>query len=486
MSSSLQCLKHTQPLWDYMEQNEFEDDINPDSKGDIIRALCRFLHTLHGEGLCVSPFQFKKTIDSHTTQFSVNTQCDAHEFLTFLLDKLYEEVKKESSPTTLPESRIEETFYGKFKSTVECLECHRVSVTREPYMCVSLPIDGAVEELPLLLHTKSQHLFYLTCKFDDESISIGVLKAEIKKQLIVSELDIYILIDNHPVELLPDAMQLSQILGADRKWDMYAIERDTLLDPGNLISLIKLDIGKSNPPLLLSSQIMCIDNPDLFKIDVKKLVAGPFATESDLSSSLYNFTMSRTAAYTNSGIAYGHIELRPTNRNSHFNDLLKKLPNRSIEIIRHREGEDYGTLQGCLKNFTNIERLQGANQWACEICGKFTDAYKKIEYDVLPRILIVHLKRFKVRCKKNRIKIGKLIKFPQVLEMSTVNATKHTYSLYAIINHVGEIERGHYTAYCRSLVNRSEWLLFDDNKVMPVDAAQLETCNSYVLFYEMI
>ncbi|MDR3737314.1 MAG: ubiquitin carboxyl-terminal hydrolase family protein [Acidobacteriaceae bacterium] len=483
LSSTLQCLKHTKLLCDYLQGDADVDATQP--KGEFITALCKLMRALHNDGLSVSPFQFKRVIDKQTAQFASNKQCDAHEFLMFLLDRLHDEAKQDTAWSDL-DSRIKEVFYGKFVSTIECLECKHLSVTYEPFMCVSLPIDDAAEELPLLLYTSSRHMFALVCKFDDESISIGMLKAEIKRQLIVRDLDIYLLLDNKKLERVADTTPLNQIL-VEKSWELYAIERD----PQDLIPLplVKLDLGKTSPPLILCGR------PDLAELGatLTRLMARPYAIEdpaemdaapAPVSSGAFNLC-NPVQHEDAGGVSYFQVEVKAASRSSHLSELIGKLPHQSVEIVRHRiGGEDCDTLQGCLTNFTSTERLQGLNQWSCESCKKFTDAHKKIEYGQLPRVLIIHLKRFKVRCKRNRIKISKLIRFPQTLQLDTVDKQQHTYRLYAVINHSGDTEHGHYTAYCKDMNGGEQWLLFDDSKVTPADPSQLDTSYAYVLFYE--
>lgn len=483
MSSTLQCLKHTGLLWEYLRDEAFAADIETptDSKGEVVTALSKFMRTLYNDGLSVSPYQFKRAVDKQTKQFASNKQCDAHEFLMFLLDRLHDEVKNSSATTSQADSRIKEVFYGNFTSTIECLECRHLSTTSEPFMCISLPIDDASEELPLLLYTRSKHMFSLVCRFDDETISIGMLKAEIKRQLIVSELDIYLLLDSHKLEQVSDSTPLSQIL-IEKSWELYAIERDPQ-DLSAAIPLVRLDIGKSSPPLILCA------NPDTAELTaaLRRLIDGSYVPEDPEGHTTApisggGFTLGTPVEHHEAGISYFQVEAKSSSRSSHLSDLISKLPHQSVEIVRHRIGGDgCDTLQACLANFTNTERLQGLNQWSCELCKKRTDAHKRLEYGKLPQVLIIHLKRFKVRCKRNRIKISKMIKFPRVLQLDTVDKEQHTYKLYAVINHSGEIEHGHYTAYCKEM---NQWLLFDDSKVTPAEDAQLDTSYAYVLFYE--
>ena len=58
------------------------------------------------------------------------------------------------------------------------------------------------------------------------------------------------------------------------------------------------------------------------------------------------------------------------------------------------------------------------------------------------------------------------------------------YDLYAVVNHRGELQGGHYTAYV--LDNQKQWLLFDDETVSVVyNKESIVSTNAYVLFYKL-
>lgn len=63
------------------------------------------------------------------------------------------------------------------------------------------------------------------------------------------------------------------------------------------------------------------------------------------------------------------------------------------------------------------------------------------------------------------------------------NGESLIYDLYAISNHFGSLNGGHYTAYCKNpIVNR--WFEFDDTDVSKItDTSKLVSKAAYVLFY---
>ncbi|CAG2122039.1 unnamed protein product [Medioppia subpectinata] len=59
----------------------------------------------------------------------------------------------------------------------------------------------------------------------------------------------------------------------------------------------------------------------------------------------------------------------------------------------------------------------------------------------------------------------------------------NTYDLYAVANHKGNMQSGHYTAYCRNPIDNC-WYLFDDTKVVAVNESSVITADAYILFYQ--
>lgn len=56
------------------------------------------------------------------------------------------------------------------------------------------------------------------------------------------------------------------------------------------------------------------------------------------------------------------------------------------------------------------------------------------------------------------------------------------YDLYAVSNHYGSLNGGHYTAYAKNPINK-KWYEFDDSDVTKLDSSKIPTKASYVLFY---
>ncbi|CAB1338940.1 unnamed protein product [Coregonus sp. 'balchen'] len=95
---------------DYFNKNYYQEDIN-------------------------SPRDFKITIGKINESFSGFEQQDSQELLLFLMDGLHEDLNKVGRLESEQEKK-EALFQGQFKSTVQCLTCHKKSRTFETFMTV--------------------------------------------------------------------------------------------------------------------------------------------------------------------------------------------------------------------------------------------------------------------------------------------------------------------------------------------------------------
>jgi len=135
------------------------------------------------------------------------------------------------------------------------------------------------------------------------------------------------------------------------------------------------------------------------------------------------------------------------------------------------------------------ETLSGNDKWYCSKCKDFVTARKKMEVYKAPDYLILHLKRFSHQ--RNTMfgtrKISDLINFPVTnLDLSQfVRAAPGdcVYDLYAVSNHFGTLNGGHYTAFAKNPYFQ-KWYSFDDSEVDRCREEDVVTKAAYVLFYK--
>ena len=136
----------------------------------------------------------------------------------------------------------------------------------------------------------------------------------------------------------------------------------------------------------------------------------------------------------------------------------------------------------CFNLFTKSQILDGENKWKYDKDGQYYDIEKSYNVWKFPKILIIHLKRFK----NDGTKINNLIDFPiDNLDLTKYcvgyDKNKSIFSLIGICNHIGNNNSGHYFAYCKK---NDVWYNFDDNNVSVIDSNKLITKNAYCLFYK--
>lgn len=148
-------------------------------------------------------------------------------------------------------------------------------------------------------------------------------------------------------------------------------------------------------------------------------------------------------------------------------------------------------LSDCMNQFTTTEKLGSEDPWFCPRCKKHQEATKKFDLWDLPKVLIIHLKRFSYS-RFWRDKLDALVSFPiHGLDMSpyVINAKdsapkdKKLYDLVAVANHYGGLGGGHYTAYGKNRETR-QWHYFDDANVSNASEENVVSKGAYVLFYQ--
>ncbi|XP_036122022.1 ubiquitin carboxyl-terminal hydrolase 4 isoform X2 [Molossus molossus] len=144
-------------------------------------------------------------------------------------------------------------------------------------------------------------------------------------------------------------------------------------------------------------------------------------------------------------------------------------------------------LRDCIELFTTMETLGEHDPWYCPNCKKHQQATKKFDLWSLPKILVVHLKRFSYS-RYWRDKLDTVVDFPvRGLNMSEfvcdLSARPYVYDLIAVSNHYGAMGVGHYTAYAKNKLN-GKWYYFDDSNVSLASEDQIVTKAAYVLFYQ--
>ncbi|XP_028922103.1 inactive ubiquitin carboxyl-terminal hydrolase 50 isoform X1 [Ornithorhynchus anatinus] len=143
-------------------------------------------------------------------------------------------------------------------------------------------------------------------------------------------------------------------------------------------------------------------------------------------------------------------------------------------------------MKECLERFFQQDTLRWNNQIYCSYCDAKQDAAVRATVVKAPNVVIFHLKRFECYGKMKR-KLRTNIRYPLAnLDLSPYiypPCRKHPkYNLWAVVNHFGDLDGGHYTALCKNTVTQS-WFSFDDTRVCEVPEAAVQTAAAYLLCY---
>ncbi|KAK6125856.1 hypothetical protein DH2020_040404 [Rehmannia glutinosa] len=157
---------------------------------------------------------------------------------------------------------------------------------------------------------------------------------------------------------------------------------------------------------------------------------------------------------------------------------------RMMDLTVEIDGNIY-TLEEALAQFTTSETLGGDDKYKCSRCKSYEKAKKKLTVLEAPNILTIVLKRFR---SGNLEKLNKLVKFPEVLNlspyMSGMSDKYPIYHLYAVVVHLGLMNAaysGHYVSYVKDF--RGDWFRIDDSRVSHVDLKTVLSVEAYILFY---
>ena len=177
------------------------------------------------------------------------------------------------------------------------------------------------------------------------------------------------------------------------------------------------------------------------------------------------------------------------------NNLNKTIHSQKAAETVEPKLPDSLNLQALLANFTLPEVL---NTFNCSFCKCTKEARKQLTMKNLPIVCCFHLKRFEHSNKVHK-KISTHISFPEILDMSPFmskpTATTESkpnmayndskkYFLFAVVNHMGTLESGHYTSFIR--LDRDQWFECDDHIISKASLSDVMKSEGYLLFYHKI
>lgn len=185
---------------------------------------------------------------------------------------------------------------------------------------------------------------------------------------------------------------------------------------------------------------------------------------------------------TGNGEDINYLSLRPEPY------MLIHLPIPSKEEVNIRNTDKNVTLFDCFNKQCESEILEGDNAWFNEKENKKQNVNKRLLFWSLPNIMIIDIKRFITSMNGRSKKNQQFIDIP----INNVDFSKYVegyaketyiYDLYAICNHHGQIDGGHYSATIKT--SNGKWYNFNDTQVTEilVNDNIISGNTPYCLFY---
>uniref|UniRef100_A0A8C7FXE0 Ubiquitin carboxyl-terminal hydrolase n=1 Tax=Oncorhynchus kisutch TaxID=8019 RepID=A0A8C7FXE0_ONCKI len=429
------------------------------------------------------------------------------------------------------DSIIVDIFHGLFKSTLVCPECAKISVTFDPFCYLTLPLpmkkDRTMEVFLVRIDPQSRPTQYRVVvpklgSVTDLCSALSRLSGILAENMVVA--DVY----NHRFHKIYRRDDgLNQIMEKDDIF-FFRIKRNRIEERMNLpvyfrerhskhtggstgtmlfgqpllitvprqnlaadmlyekvlerIGWVRcLSVGLLLFPLLLICTVcnLCVLVPgeeEAMDHQVSPEPENGQSGEEEEASDLENGPKTKQCSSTPPKLfsfsmvnSYGTANISPLPCDGNFLKL-------NSYMLQAQKKKATVALRECMELFTTMETLGEHDPWYCPTCKKHQQATKKFDLWSLPRILVVHLKRFSYnRCWRD--KLDTVVDFPvRDLNMSEFvcdpKAGPYVYDLIAVSNHYGGMGGGHYTAYGKNKAD-GKWHYFDDSSVSAASEDQI-------------
>ena len=155
----------------------------------------------------------------------------------------------------------------------------------------------------------------------------------------------------------------------------------------------------------------------------------------------------------------------------------------------HIPSEIETNIYDCLNDMFKVENIQ----YKCEHCKNDDNNIIEKKIMNIPKTLIIKIKRYYSNGKR-LVKNNKFIKYPLTLDMEPyiISENSQKYELYAIINHSGVLDSGHYYSFVKKYNSKTnkfgnQWFCCNDSNVTEINIKEvLSSQYTYILFYHYI
>jgi len=453
------------------------------------------------------------------------------------------------------QSIIIDLFVGQYKSRLDCPDCKKISITFDPFISISLPVPHLIT-IPLIfffIFKDSKKMPYkISISLPAESKCIHLLEyleknLNIKvENMLIALMKEHIIVDyvnmSKPLKCLEDHENGNILIyevgdvppnQSSLKIELMIFHQKKRGEENKEVSysrLFKISLEASFENILIQiykhfriylknffGSISSEERPVEFQIDLdnddpktlkNEYIKLFFDKKFEAPYNVYYLRADERVEIpftNNKSFSQIATDSEPENEfNITFNLVYNtyiKLDELKMSRCQESPFDDKpkdlqkASLYECLDLFTKEEILDLENAWYCTNCKSHKQAKKKMELYKTPKILILHLKRFKTS-KINSIgtyyytsgssKVSNFVDFPlKELNLSNYIKNKNNgiYDLYAVSNHYGGLSGGHYTASCMNFMD-GKWYEFNDSTTEEIeDTKKIVSEAAYVLFY---
>eukprot|EP00602_Paraphysomonas_sp_CaronLab_P003006 CAMPEP_0185032642 /NCGR_PEP_ID=MMETSP1103-20130426/20883_1 /TAXON_ID=36769 /ORGANISM="Paraphysomonas bandaiensis, Strain Caron Lab Isolate" /LENGTH=664 /DNA_ID=CAMNT_0027568615 /DNA_START=114 /DNA_END=2105 /DNA_ORIENTATION=+ len=505
MNSALQCILHIEALVSYFRQGHYKADINRSAplKGALATAFAELVEEMFSvsAGCAVAPLSFKKMVTKLAPHLLDYEQQDCQEFLRFLLDGMSEDLcrrtsqsSSQNSPgpaTTLQplspcppsdhspgtptqvhspsppvlsppihqdvdngvtEHSIRPQFSGRTVERIRSIQSDTPTSALPPNRRSRVNVSRVGKSGNQHQHTPDKEFDVLSV--NNRSHSGGNVSNDLEDVPGDVKLDKSKTIAGPSISSLPACTEDMATL---RTLQQRARERRANQGQGTKKDDHQdMDVTENNPPMP-RSPVSVVDQWDIAERESRLAWESYLKHNDSIITDIFG------------GQLQSSIECLTCHHRSLCFDPFLDL---SVPIAQGAESEGRRSissrepqkcsLQGCLDAFTAIEILDGDNAYNCEKCGVKRRSVKRLAIYKCPKILVIHIKRFRYTTFR-REKMSTDVSFPVIgLDMSPYLSTEQknalsscnsptdlspVYDLASVAHHSGSMNGGHYIAH---------------------------------------
>ena len=470
-----------------------------------------------------SPSPLFSAISKKYPRYNSYRQQDAHELLMSVLDLISEE-QKEAGAKGPAKTFVEDIFGGLAKSYVRCHCCGNVSVSDEPFVCVSVPIPIKYVGDEMRNKGKCRGGKYVVK--DDSSLPSLGKKYTAEELYSATPKNVKHLSKKKMRQLSTQKRKAEAKAKAKKQNSAETEDLEEKDEPNNATEshsdseeLLKKEEQEGhsieeNPKQneeveekVSDDEDKCKEEPNTEDVQPNEKSEHESTEEGIKQEEKPETEENNKPTEEEETIKQTEEEETKPEEKVKEKEKDKSEDNNDDDNSDKRIGYDSGaapvgagcTLAECLFWHTRQEELTGIDKYFCSKCTAkasagpvFCDATKQIVFARLPEVLIIHVKRFLQTPSGTLTKLSTFVDIPPTIDMrpycarGTVDKTpgaQTSYALFGVAEHGGGLGGGHYTATVQ-VPYSGKWYGCSDAHVSPCSSSNANNSGAYLLFYK--